>query len=192
MGNTFWESSADISGLGPHDWAHGEIALSPDFDEDYYKFQPRHSMIAMSHWDEEISRDGAYPALGSPDWVIQIVPIKGKHIALVFEMFVDSASTGRIKVYLKDGASREQLDLRDSGGTFANEVTSTVVRSGVNPLGSQAVVTEDLTELGTLGNQEGEDVELEFYLENTGGTAVNVRNMRVHSGSTIYTSDYGI
>ena len=189
MANTRWETSPDDIKI--HNWIHRDEADSPDFDGDFYAFQPRGGILASSRWDSELTHNAAYPALGSPNHDLQLRPSIGQHLGFAFDMFVEAASTGKIKFVLKVGANREQLDLRDSSGSIVSELSTTVLRSAVDAdrtAGLIRAASEDLRLLGTLGDMESEDAELEIYLENTTDTVV-VRNMRIYMGMSTYVED---
>lgn len=196
MANTYYvtyPSSQPPRTLGAHEWLHREYGNSPDFDSDFYRLQPRMGLYAASRWDAEISRAGAYPGPASPSWEISLQPHIGKNIGLVFDLFVEAASTGKIKFRVKKGASaRDDLQLRNSSGTIIAEVTTTQTRASVNSdrtLGTQRVVAVNMATLTNSGDTEGEDLLLDMYLENTTSTVV-CRNMRIYAGMSQFVEDY--
>jgi hypothetical protein len=150
------------------------------FDAGFYQLMPRGGLYAASRWDAEINHNAAYPALGSPNWVIQLKPNIGTRIAVAFEMFVEASGTGKIKFYIKSGANRDQLTWFDDTQSVLSEFTTTTTRAGSTRVPKRAGSTL-LSGLVNCGNVEGEDVELEIYLEHTTNTVV-IRNMRIYAG----------
>lgn len=195
MANTVYVTYPDSqppNTIGAHEWVHREEGDSPDFDADFYQLQPRSGLYAASRWDREISRAAAYPSLGSPSWDLPIRPSVGLNIGLCFDLFVEAASTGKIKFYALKGGNRDLISFRNSSGSIVTEFTTTQTRASVNSdrtLGTIRAVAVSLNALATIGNAEGEDITFEIYLENTTSTVV-CRNMRIYAGMSVYVADY--
>jgi hypothetical protein len=183
VANTVWKITANNpQDQGLHDWLHRDEAFSVDFDQNFYRLQPRHGLYAASRLDNELTAAAVYPALGSPNWEIPLRPIIGRNIGLFWEMKVD-AGTGRIKFYILQGANREILSLKPDGGASVTEATTTSTSYG-----QKRYVVRDLSDPNiytTLGDVEGEDATLEIYVQNdAGASTTRIRRMRIVSGMT--------
>jgi hypothetical protein len=159
--------------------------LTTKIDGSMYAIMPMNHLYAMSRYPYEISRAGDYPAAGSPNAKIRLLPNVGDYVCVQFQMFNEAASSGYITFYITNLAGSTRV-------MVGAEQLSTATRASYtsNPGGARIRTGWNMSAVGALGDLRGEDCVLEMYLKNLTST-VNLANMRVMAGTSQYfTSDY--